>query len=274
MRKLSDQQKIDIVSEYLRGKSCGEIAKTSPVNRSSVRCVLLARGVKLRKRKREFDQKYFDNIDSEDKAYWLGFIVADGSIYLKTYTLSIQLGEKSRDHLIKFAKCVGYKYHDDYNKKKNAFRIRLNSKHMAKSLGELGIIENKTDFIQVPDLRNDLLKHFFRGFFDGDGCIKSKKIECRTDWTIEASSNCRDFIYCVKDWINKQIGEEFGSIYEGTSKKYQTIYYKLIFNGNTKSLLVASLLYNDNKISLDQKQLRFDKMVEYNKNRIPNKWGK
>ena len=41
----------------------------------------------------EYNRHIFDTIDSEDKAYWLGFIVADGYVNDNKHMLRIKLGD-------------------------------------------------------------------------------------------------------------------------------------------------------------------------------------
>lgn len=48
-------------------------------------------------RKYKFDENFFENIDTEEKAYWLGFIYADGAVFKRT--LSIRLSTKDIHHL-------------------------------------------------------------------------------------------------------------------------------------------------------------------------------
>lgn len=54
-----------------------------------------------------YNRHIFDNIDNEEKAYWLGFILADGYLNLDKHMLRIKLGNKDKQHLIKFIKFIG-----------------------------------------------------------------------------------------------------------------------------------------------------------------------
>ena len=58
---------------------------------------------------------------------------------------------------------------------KNAYSIFINSSKMANDLSQYGIIPNKShlDSIFLPNLENELISHFIRGYFDGDGIAKS-----------------------------------------------------------------------------------------------------
>ena len=54
-----------------------------------------------------YNRHIFDNIDNEDKAYWLGFIIADGYLNDNKHTLRIKLGDIDKNHLIKFIYFIG-----------------------------------------------------------------------------------------------------------------------------------------------------------------------
>lgn len=138
-------------------------------------------------RKNHFNKQYFDVINSEQKAYWLGFIYADGCIAKsdKTQTranrLIINLSIKDKIILEDFLMSI-----NAYNIKIQEFipkgtyssnsmcRIYLNSVELCDALQRLGVFENKTGNTKFPKLYQVPEKfhsHFIRGFFDGDGCI-------------------------------------------------------------------------------------------------------
>lgn len=141
-----------------------------------------------RKTKYTCDETYFDCIDDEHKAYWLGFLMADGYILSKRQrrensnesqsfgfsisTKDIELFSKFKEdlksnHPVNIYKntTTGYKKGAEYG------RILITSQHMVDSLKKLGMTENKTFTLKMPDLREDLIRHFIRGYSDGDGSI-------------------------------------------------------------------------------------------------------
>ena len=67
---------------------------------------LKERGVEIinRQNTTKFNENVFDVIDSEEKAYWLGFIFADGYISSRDYGFEISLSIIDVEHLIKFNK--------------------------------------------------------------------------------------------------------------------------------------------------------------------------
>ena len=134
---------------------------------------------------------YFKDINTKDKAYWLGFMYADGCIsykrggrYNKSLNLRIRFGLKasdtdSVDAVNRFAKNLGINP-DFINIKSNGlYGFEITSDILAKQLCNYGLIigKGKTYNIQLPRLKSrDLYLSFLLGFFDGDGKQKSTKI--------------------------------------------------------------------------------------------------
>ena len=154
------------------------------------------------------NEKYFDKIDTEDKAYWLGFITADG--WISGWRLCIELQSKDREHLEKFKKAIEFtgpisdrtlKNTCKHHKKDQYFgsRIVICRKKIVNSLIKLGITENKsltvTECGQVPE---HLLSHYYRGIFDGDGSYgmlnKGNQPRVRVVATLSLINSFRQFI--------------------------------------------------------------------------------
>lgn len=119
---------------------------------------------------RELDVSYFNNIDNEEKAYYLGLIMSDGSLNEKVVEISL----KNEDSYIleRLANNLNMGGYVLGNKKNNTQkRLSICSKHMVKSLEKYTVIPNKTFIVDMPNIDKDLLRHFLRGYFDGDGYI-------------------------------------------------------------------------------------------------------
>ena len=133
-----------------------------------------------------YDKDYFEKIDTPAKAYWLGFLYADG--YTTTGNRwGLQLQHQDKLHLEKFAHAFSYngKIRDRVQNGKQNSSILINNKKMCNDLKGLGVINNKTAILTFPNaniLPERLQPHFIRGFFDGDGCITwSNKPRVRSD---------------------------------------------------------------------------------------------
>lgn len=133
-------------------------------------------------RKYNYNDNYFENIDTEEKAYWLGFIAADGSIVNNNRALEISLKQSDRNHLVKFANAIGEteRMIKDRNQKCSngkyyaTSRITVCSPILINHLSRYGIVQNKGLNLNFPTfLNDDLLRHYLRGYFDGDGSIST-----------------------------------------------------------------------------------------------------
>ena len=138
-------------------------------------------------KKNNINSNVFDVINTEEKAYWLGFIYADGNIsnhdkiYEKSgkhvYRIEIALQEGDINHLEKLKLFLEYEGKISLTKtnhRTNRCRLSFNDKHMWETLNKIGCTPNKSLTLQFPkDIfnSNNLSKHFIRGYIDGDGCI-------------------------------------------------------------------------------------------------------
>ena len=207
----------------------------------------------------EYNRHFFKNIDAEEKAYWLGFIWADGCIKINPKTnsgeLSIELQAPDKGHLKKFNKCLdgnlqvktrirtgcfGGKYAD--KEYETAF-IRISSIEMATNLVELGCVERKSHVVGLPSLSDDLMWHFVRGFFDGDGCVcyTDHKTNLRCDFV----SVSYDLVEQLRSWLYKQNINTYVSLDRAK--------YRLCIAGKENNLKFLSALYDHSTLYLDRK---------------------
>lgn len=167
--KISEEAIQKMIKLRQSGKGVTEIGKILDIGRDTVSKHLKARGYSTDRN--PLHKNIFHIIDTEEKAYWLGFLYADG--YVSKYNqIEVSLSLKDEEHLHKLKKFVN----TNTNIIKDDHRVRLLfcSKEMAQDLANLGCINNKSLVLtfptkeQVPD---NLLKHFLRGYVDGDGCL-------------------------------------------------------------------------------------------------------
>lgn len=160
------------------------------LNRTEDAVQLKSRKLGLKKPRYEFNKRFFEEINTPEKAYWIGFIFADGYITSqpssKSYEIGIMLEKSDFEHLKKFNKSLNGNVPVKFRKRKNHLKteshhkdytesctIRLYSYDMYNDLVSKGILENKTykDF-SINNIPVDLQWHFIRGFLDGDGHIE------------------------------------------------------------------------------------------------------
>jgi len=125
----------------------------------------------------KLNENYFENIDSADKAYFLGLLYADGNIHQtslgrKRFQIALHKNDEYILNILKEYLAYNGKLYNDRNCKKLMF-------HNIKIFDDLkkhGCVENKSLILTYPTfLSPDLTWHFVRGYFDGDGSISLPK---------------------------------------------------------------------------------------------------
>lgn len=161
--------------------SCSKISKTCKISESTLKSnfkklgfVPINRQNSLRVR-----ENLFENITTEEDAYWLGFIYADGYISDEG-KFEISLKHTDYEHLLKFADYCGFDRSKVKKKDKtnfpNSFRCRIGfaTQHLKQRFFDLGIIPRKSCKLVYPEfLSEHLHRHFIRGYVDGDGCFNN-----------------------------------------------------------------------------------------------------
>jgi len=121
------------------------------------------------------DADFFVDL-SPTSAYWAGFIASDGCLSYKSRSLFIALNERDIDHLYKFAEAIETNAKIGCIKSNNSVRISIYSGKIFNSLLNLGITPNKSLTIADVNIPYNLMSHFIRGVFDGDGYIGGRKL--------------------------------------------------------------------------------------------------
>lgn len=119
-------------------------------------------------------ESYFENIDTPAKAYFLGFIAADGCIYRPNDTrqgiVRINIHRQDEYILETFKRELGYDRPVSRSQGKYS-SIEVSSDKMCSDLERLGLAPRKTYGNTVPSIDDTAMKYFIRGYFDGDGSI-------------------------------------------------------------------------------------------------------
>lgn len=217
-------------------------------------------------RKHTVNHHYFDQIDSEEKAYWLGFLWADGSIS-KTATrcsgknrLTLSQKIKEIKHLKKFADALhsdsSIQIREPMPNQKIAV-LHINSRLLCESLENIGY-GNKQDRLNIPKMPKKLLRHFIRGYFDGDGCLSIYEQKVK-QWTIHRQewslTGPQRLIENIRDILNQQTTVSPSvkiKTYARTNKAVSLRYGK---KADIDTLY--HYLYDDATIYLDNKHQKF-----------------
>lgn len=134
-------------------------------------------------KKYNVDENYFEIINTPNKAYWLGFLYADGCVMVrernnkKSHILEISLNEDDITHLEKFKMCLKSNSpikHKIIKEKYKACRLNICNKKICEDLIKLGCTPRKSLTLTFPteeQVPKELIPHFIRGYLDGDGCV-------------------------------------------------------------------------------------------------------
>ena len=192
------------------------------------------------------NENYFDEIDCEEKAYFLGFLYADGCNHIKKGCVTLTLQEKDKEILTSLSKLLQptkplqqLKNSSGFKTNQSAYRLVLASKHISEKLVTLGCTGGKTMTLEFPvenQVPKELQRHFIRGYFDGDGCIcesfSNKNSKTATLYTTIVGS--------------KPLIEELYPIIGLNGSKQEKAKVKVIKYCTNSSIKFLKLIYPDN----------------------------
>ena len=117
-----------------------------------------------------YNHNYFEQIDSIDKAYFLGFIFADG--YINKSGLYLNIALKDKEILYSFANFLDNNGDIISFIDEKYIRLALYSQKISSDLSKLGAFQQKSEKLLPPNnISPEYISHFIRGFFDGNGSI-------------------------------------------------------------------------------------------------------
>ena len=259
-----DKYKDEIIGLYKNQElSCKKIAEKYGYSLCGVYDALRRWNIKTRNLQEshkiyECNENYFDEINSEEKAYWLGFIYADG--YITNDYLGISLSISDEEHLNKFKKSIKSTHPINHYKSKTKYssvnycRILIKSRQLVEMVKEKGVLNNKSLILKFPSekiLNKCFYQDFIRGYFDGDG-------------TLVLSNNSINFKICgTKELLEKMIDIfNNNSTYDFKKKLFkrwdnEKNNYYLSFGGRNKTLSIMDYLYKNSNIYLDRKYRKY-----------------
>lgn len=200
---------------------------------------------------KHINEKVFDIIDTEEKAYWFGFLCADGCITKNNY-VELGIHWNDYDHMQKYRKFLELDSDESIKRNKNVARVRIHNNHMAEQLINKGCVHNKSHFLKFPDIsvfkKYELIYDFIRGYCDGDGCLRfyqNNKGVWVCDLTITST---KEFLEGVKNFLNIP----GGYMRNCSTSKMKTDAWNLAYRC-ISARQVARLLYENSNIHMDRK---------------------
>lgn len=259
---------------YKQGKSLRQIGDLLGISRKGLSKKLKEDGIIIRdpnknsvqngkaKRFKEVDESIFEIIDTEEKAYWLGFLYADG--YVNDKQVELALKAEDIEHIKKFKAFMKSEHKISYKSSTDSYRITICSSKIASDLSRLGCIQAKSLVLTFPNkeqVPEHLIHHFMRGYFDGDGCIAYGQGQYRLSilGTDKFLDKYEDYILSILDRTNRnkrKLNGQASSIQYAGTKQVNKIY---------------NFLYKDATIYLERKYNKFLKNAVLGQIRGKNK---
>lgn len=173
----------EIATKYKGGSSLYVLAETYDTTVVSIKSILESYGLEVADvaaGEHNFNESYFDSIDTPEKAYWLGFFFAGGYVSGTRTDVSLTLGRSDRSHLEKFLHNIDYcgsgAINDDESGNHSInvrwSKLSLKSEQMWCGLVDKGCIPRQSSDVRPPmSLPIQLHIDFIRGVVDGGGKV-------------------------------------------------------------------------------------------------------
>lgn len=206
------------------------------------------------KRKYDVNEKFFDNINSEESAYILGWMYSDGNND-GYYSISIDLNKRDVEILDIFSRFLfsgnSPKYTETCN---DSLKLTICSKYVSEKLTEYGCVKAKSTVLKFPTVvSDDVMRHFLRGFLEGDGSI--------------INSNKRYYIFFLgtDEFINK-LNEYLITKLDITRTKIikaskPSFIKRLSITKRKDVLKIINFLYKDSTLVLERKKKIADEFL-------------
>ncbi len=275
-KKFTKEQEEGITERYLLGEKSSNLAKEWNCHYSTILNIVKRNNGKTKTKSESHvlyskDENYFNCINSEEKAYFLGLLYADGCIHNTKPRFLISLHEDDKYILDKFAENIKYngQLYKRISKKENnsdQYCLSITSEKIKMDLIKLGCIPKKSLIVQSPtetQVPDKYINHFIRGYFDGDGSVGyTKRIINENSYKeqfaqIVGSCSFIDELILKLDFLEK-------------------INVSLVNNGNNKNIQIKNkkdfieiynYLYKDATIFLTRKLEKFKEILSFLENK-------
>lgn len=275
-KKITEEEILWAIKKYKEGKSINWIGNQLGFKNSHGG--LLVKKIKEKvciksPNRYNLQADYFNSINTSEKAYWLGFIMADGYVCIEhkkknvRRRLGLCLNQSDKTHLEKFCKALNsnhvIKFRKDHknNKVYLLAYVEIYNKQICLDLIKHGCVPNKSKTLMFPSISNELFFDFIRGYFDGDGHISFKGssiefVKKNSDIAIGITMASKK----MADEMNKRLLEK------GIENKIYTYKTRHAFCLNilksSKLKFLNLLYYSPLVVSLDRKRERNIKASE------------
>lgn len=252
----SQEQTQEIINLYLNeNMTLKNIGKQFHVSRSVITRVIDENNITKRNRttKHKNNTKIFENIDSSEKAYWLGFLAADGINYRreKNAMVGLNISQKDREHLIKFknfcnsdAEIIDYIATEGFSNNTPMSKLFIYSIEISDDLTKHGVPPKKSLILKPPIIEEKYYLPYICGYFDGDGSIYKTSQYNNYSLSIQGTKE-------ILEWINSILN--ISNRLEKRNPENDNNSYYIRCGGTNKPYTILNKLYSSCEIHLDRK---------------------
>ncbi len=254
-----------VVTKYLAGTSSLALARAYQVSKQTILRWLKAKQAPRRSlsqalRRYPLREDAFSRVTTEEQAYWLGFLLADGNISAagrnnRAKNLRCALQARDRMHLVKLERWLGTTRPLRHDKRTNADWLTITSKQLVIDLESLGwhAFKRAGDIRILDNVPRRLQKHLVRGLVDGDGSIKF----CGGRWELCFVDLHASVVVWFRDWVSTRCRA-------GQPKLLRLSRASVVnFTGNLQVPRILDVLYSGCTIALDRKLARATKAIRF-----------
>lgn len=255
----TDEQVAYIIDKYTNENySLKQLGKEFGCAYGTIKNCLNKHGIPSRGNKQGYprNELYFYSIDTPDKAYWLGFLYADGTVASGNGRYDIGITLTDLEHLEKFKQAIGAINHritpvidNRFKNAKPIYHFSIKDKQLHSDLSKWGCVPNKTLIINtIPNIPYNFISHFLRGYFDGDGSLHY--LQGTNNYRISFTSGSKLFLEEIKKVLDVKM-----SI--GHSNDTNTYYLQIA--GRKQVIRILNYLYQNSNPNnrLDRKYSKY-----------------
>jgi len=187
----------------------------------------------------------FKDIDTKEKAYWLGFIFADGYVSERN-VFEVALSIKDISHLEKLKLFLGIS--NPIKITDTSCRLYVTDKTFVAHLNKHGVVPRKSLILKYPSIDRAFDKAFMMGYFDGDGCLTYNRVRKRLQLSLIGTP---EFLEAYKKRLSTTAKL---TLYQDKRHKPQTRY---ISAAGKHAVEIYQQLVDDSPIHLERKRKVF-----------------
>jgi hypothetical protein len=249
MPRTTDLPKAEILARYVAGVTVQELATDYGRSFGTMRENLHRWGATLRRRgpaqRYTLNETYFDKVVTECQAYWLGFLLADGSVGQTgagNFRLRVELSVIDVAHLEKLRNALGSDAPVRRCRNKGSVYTDFCAIKLCDGLISYGCVPKKTAVHGTPKLPGNLYRHFYRGVFDGDGALFWSGDGYRYELV-----GAPEFVMQHQQWLMRRADVKATKMFN------RGLVLAVRYTGSRQVERIMDLLYDDAAVYLDRK---------------------